>query len=254
MSRFRIALLLVVLVAHLRLYAVEDGEGASALGPAMALQQPDIPARKLLKDGTPHPGFERTHAGFVKIAKEGHTRLLFIGDSITEGWRRYPDLWAAAFGKYQPANFGIGWDRTQNVLWRLENGELEGMTPTVAAVLIGTNNLQADPAEGIARAIGKIASTILGHSPATKVLLLGIFPRGQHADHNPAREKLAVVNGLVAKLDDGKHVFYIDIGARFLNSDGDITREMMPEFLHLTEKGYHIWAEIIGAKLDELMR
>ena len=254
MSTIRLAVLLVALAAGMPVYASDEGDGAAVLGPAMALQQPDVAAKKLLKDGTPHPGFERTHEGFVKIAKSGRTRLLFIGDSITEGWRRYPDLWSTAFGKYQPANFGIGWDRTQNVLWRLENGELDGMTPTVAVVLIGTNNLQADPAEGIARAIGKIASTILEHSPTTKVLLLGIFPRGQHSDRNPAREELAAVNGLVAKLDDGKHLFFLDIGARFLEPNGDITREMMPEFLHLTEKGYHLWADAIGAKLDELMR
>lgn len=226
----------------------------AVLGPEMAVERADAAAVKRLKDGNLHPGFQRTHEGFVKIAKTGRTKLLFVGDSITEGWKRHQEIWNDAFGKHQPDNFGIGWDRTQHVLWRLENGELEGMSPTLAIVLIGPNNLQSDPAEDIARAIGKIATTITSRSPTTKVMLLGIFPRGQHAERNRERDKIAEINRLIAKHEDGKQVFFLDIGGRFLEPNGDITRDMMPEFLHLTEKGYRIWADAIGPKIAELMR
>jgi len=229
-------------------------DDAAVLGPPMATQSADVAAVKRLKDGSLHPGFQRTHEGFVTIARSGRTKLLFIGDSITEGWRRHQAIWDGAFGTYHADNFGIGWDRTQNVLWRLENGELDGMTPTLAVVMIGTNNLNSDPAEDIARAIRTIATTITTRSPTTKVLLLGIFPRGQRAERNRERDTIAVVNGLVAKWADGKRTFYLDIGARFLEPNGDITREMMPEFLHLTEKGYRIWAEAIGPTVAELMK
>jgi lysophospholipase L1-like esterase len=217
-------------------------------------QPPDVAAPKLGPDGQPNEKFIAMHESFVATAKEGKARLLFLGDSITAGWGGKKDIWEKEFGKYDPANFGIGGDRTQHVLWRIQNGELDGIKPVVAVVMIGTNNSASDPADGIAKGVTKIVGTIREKSPATKVLLLAVFPRGEKAEPNPQRAKLKQVNEIIAKLDDGQHVFFLDIGDKFLEPDGSLTKEIMPDFLHLTPKGYQIWADAIGPKLAELMK
>ena len=190
----------------------------------------------------------------MKIAKEGKAQLVFLGDSITAGWNGQKKIWEAAFGQYQPANFGIGGDRTQHVLWRITNGELDGIKPKVAVLMIGTNNTGGDSAEGIAKGVTKIVETIREKSTTTKVLLLAIFPRGEKASPNAGREKIKAVNAIISKLDDGKHVFYLDFGDKFLQPDGSLTKEIMPDFLHLSSKGYQIWVDAIAPKLAQLMK
>jgi lysophospholipase L1-like esterase len=217
-----------------------------------APQVPDVAAPKNGKDGQPDANFLKRHEGFVQIAKAGGVDLLFLGDSITDGWRSKKEIWDAAFAKYKPANFGIGGDRTQHVLWRITNGELDGIAPKAAVVMIGTNNSGQDDAPSIARGVTAIVKAIHAKSPKTKILLLAIFPRGPMP--NPTREKLKQVNDTLAKLDDGKSVHYLDIGAKFLEPDGTLTKEIMPDFLHLSVKGYQIWADAIGGKLEELMK
>ncbi|MEQ1852211.1 MAG: platelet-activating factor acetylhydrolase IB subunit [Chthoniobacteraceae bacterium] len=227
---------------------------AKPAAPAVKLppQPPDVAAPKLGPDGKPNAGFIKSHENFVAIAKKGDTRLLFLGDSITAGWNGQKATWEKAFGAYKPANFGIGGDRTQHVLWRIENGELDGIHPKVAVLMIGTNNSGSDPADRIAKGVTKIVETIREKSPKTKVLLLAVFPRGEKP--NAQREKLQQVNATIQKLHDGKSVFFLDIGAKFLQPDGTLTKEIMPDFLHLSAKGYEIWADAISPKLAELMK
>ena len=222
--------------------------------PAVKLppQAPDVAAPKMGNDGNVQAGFASQHEKFVAIAKEGKTDLVFLGDSITAGWGGKKEIWDKAFGMYRPANFGIGGDRTQHVLWRITNGELDGIKPKAAVLMIGTNNSGGDPADGIAKGVTKIVETLRAKLPDTKILLLAVFPRGEKA--NPQREKLKEVNSTIAKLDDGKSVFYLDIGDKFLQPDGTLTKEIMPDFLHLSAKGYQIWADSIAAKLAELMK
>lgn len=215
---------------------------------------PDVASPKLVAPGQPNPGFISAHEEFVKIAKEGKAQLVFLGDSITAGWGRQKAIWDKAFGVHTPANFGIGGDRTQHVLWRIENGELEGIKPKAVVLMIGTNNSSIDPADGIARGITKIVETIRAKQPQAKILLLAVFPRGEKPSPNPGRAKLNEVNKTIAKLDDGKHVFFLDIGPKFLQPDGTIARTIMPDFLHLSAEGYQIWADAIGPKLAELMK
>jgi len=226
--------------------------------PAVALppQPPDVAAPKVGHDGKPQEGFIKSHENFVKIAKEGKMQLLFLGDSITEGWRGKKAIWEKAFGAYSPANFGISGDRTQHVLWRIENGELDGIKLKAAVLMIGTNNSGTDPAEGIAKGVTKIVETIRAKTPNTKILLLAVFPRGDKPDgkQGGGYEKLKQVNAIIAKLDDGKHVFFLDIGEKFVNGGDPISKEVMPDFLHLSEKGYQIWADAISPKLKELMK
>lgn len=217
-------------------------------------QAPDVAAEKFGPDGKVNAGFLAAHERFVKIAQEGTAQLVFLGDSITAGWGSKKEIWDKAFGAYKPANFGIGGDRTQHVLWRITHGELDGIKPKAVVLMIGTNNSGSDPAEGIAKGVTAIVETIRAKQPQAKILLLAVFPRGEKASPNPGREKLAKVNEIIAKLHDGQNIHFLDIGAKFLQPDGSLTKEIMPDFLHLSAQGYQIWADAISPKLAELMK
>jgi lysophospholipase L1-like esterase len=197
---------------------------------------------------------EGRHKGFVEIAKKGNLDVVFFGDSITDGWRgNGKDVWKERFEPVKAVNFGIGGDRTQHVLWRIQNGELDGCKPKAAVLMIGTNNLGSNTAKQIAEGIKAIVEEIEKKQPDTKVLLLGIFPRGEKAD-DPARDKIKEINKIVAKLDDGKKVRYLDIGDKFLEKDGSLPKTIMYDYLHLTPAGYKIWAETIEKPLGEMLK
>ena len=254
-------LLLLVAVASVcsAQNAPQKKEGApSKKAPAAKLpsQPADVAAQKFGGDGKVNPGFAAAHASFVEIARKGEAQVVFLGDSITAGWKGQPALFEKEFGQYKAANFGIGGDRTQHVLWRVENGEFEGIKPKAAVVMIGTNNSGAadNPPEQVAAGIRKIVQAIHARSPDTKVLLLAIFPRGAGEQNNPGRDKNKAVNAIISKLHDGKKVHYFDIGPKFLIEDGKLTKEVMPDLLHLSAKGYQIWADSIREKLAELAR
>jgi len=216
------------------------------------------PARVVESATEPKPRDEKwvaRHEGFVKIAKEGSVDLLFLGDSITDGWRsRGKVIWNETFAPMRAANFGIGGDRTQHVLWRIQNGELEGIKPKLAVLMIGTNNLGGNGNEQIVAGITAIIREIQKRTPQTKILLLGIFPRAASAD-NPARGRIKAINEQIAKLDDGgKTIRYMDIGGKFLAEDGTLSKDIMPDFLHPNEKGYKIWADAIVGRVKEMMQ
>ncbi|MBL8765143.1 MAG: GDSL family lipase [Phycisphaerae bacterium] len=188
-------------------------------------------------------------------------RVLFLGDSITQGWESDgKEAWEKHWAPLGAANFGISGDRTQHVLWRLANGNLAGLAapasgaaPKVVVLMIGTNNSNGEDntAEEIGAGIGAIVSSLREKLPATRVLVLGIFPRGEKPDSQ--RQKITKVNAIAARLADGKFVHYLDIGPDFLSADGTISREVMPDFLHLSRKGYDIWSNSIQARVNDLM-
>lgn len=194
------------------------------------------------------------HKEFLAIAKKGGVEVVFLGDSITQGWGNNA-TWKKHYAPLKAANFGIGGDQTGHVLWRITEGkELDNITPKVAVVMIGTNNSGRDSAAQIAEGITLIVRTIHQKTPKTKVLLLGVFPRGEKAG-TKIREKLSDINKVIAKLDDGgKTVKYLDIGEKFLSSDGSLSRDVMPDFLHLSAKGYEIWAEAINPTLHDMLK
>jgi lysophospholipase L1-like esterase len=221
-----------------------------------AVQQPaDVAAPKGGKSG---PRFLQMHEAFLKRAKEGNIDLLFLGDSITEGWAgRGKEVWEKNYAKLNAANFGIGGDQTQHVLWRIENGELDGIKPKVLVLMIGTNNTAGWSADQIAVADTKIVSEIHQKLPDTKVLLLGVFPRGNDPKEPKVaalREKIKQINLSLAKLDDGKMTRYLDIGDKFLTPDGVLTKDIMPDYLHPNAKGYQIWVDAMQPLLDEMMK
>src|SRR5262245_9704772 len=204
-------------------------------------------------------GWVSRHESFVARAKKGDVDVVFLGDSITHGWEGAKKTWDAKFGPMKPANFGIGGDRTEHVLWRITEGkELEGISPKVAVLMIGTNNVGSNSAEQIAEGVGAIVST-LRHKDI-KVFLLGVFPRASAAKEEkvaPAAKlnpKIKEINEIIKKMDDGKNIVYMDIGPKFLTEDGGLSREIMPDLLHLSAKGYEIWAEAITPKLGEMLK
>ncbi|HZE95467.1 MAG TPA: platelet-activating factor acetylhydrolase IB subunit [Planctomycetota bacterium] len=193
------------------------------------------------------------HEAFLKRAKEGKIDLLFVGDSITEGWGNNA-VWQKTYAPMNAANIGIGGDTTENVLWRLENGEIDGFSPKVAVLLIGTNNfgLEGHAPDAVAKGVATVVQTLRKKLPSTKILLLAIFPR----DEKPTadiRKKIKQVNDQIVKLDDKKNVRFLDIGAKLSNPDGSLSKDVMPDFLHLSEKGYQIWADAMAPLLKELM-
>jgi beta-glucosidase len=148
---------------------------------------------------------------------------------------------------------GIGGDRTQHVLWRLDHGNLEGLRPKVAVVMIGTNNSNGEDntVEQIAEGVTAIVRKLREKLPQTKVLLVAIFPRGENP--TPQRGKLLMVNQILRKQVDDRNVFWADFGHRFLDEQGRIPRDLMPDYLHLSRRGYEIWAESIEPRLAELI-
>jgi len=198
-------------------------------------------------------GWMKRHESFNKRVAQGKCDLIFIGDSITQGWEgRGRKVWAKFYAKRNAVNLGIGGDRTQHVIWRLDNGNLYRIKPKAAVIMIGTNNSGNNTSQEIADGVEAIVKQLRKKLPETKVLLLGVFPRG--ANNADKRRKVNEgANAIFKKLADGKAVHYLDIGPKFLQKDGTLPREIMPDLLHLSEKGYTIWAESIEAKLKELM-
>ena len=190
----------------------------------------------------------------------GNYDIEFVGDSITQGWEGGgKKIWQEFYGKRKVINFGVSGDRTEHVLWRFEQGQLDGIKAKVAIVMIGTNNsnknkdgtdtyTDSDILEGVTA----IVQQIRARQPDTKILLLGIFPRAK--TFSPQRGRLLEVNQALARLDDGKHIFFLDIGSQFIENDGSIATDMMRDALHPGEKGYRIWANAMEPKLKQLLK
>jgi lysophospholipase L1-like esterase len=228
---------------------------APATAPAVKPQDPTVAAIKYDKDGvTPNAGFLKNHEKFLARAKEGNVDLLFLGDSITAGWgSNGKEVWTQRYANRNAANFGIGGDRTQHVLWRIENGELEGIKPKVIVLLIGTNNTATDDADRIAEGVTKVVKTARDKTGA-KVLLLGVFPRGENPEKGGRqRQRITRINEVISKLDDGKTVRHLDLTDKFMQPDGTISKNVMYDSLHLTPKGYQMWADAMEPLLAEMM-
>jgi lysophospholipase L1-like esterase len=203
------------------------------------------------------PQFQAKHQANLAVAKEGNAELLFMGDSITDFWRNADGNFAGKavqekyFGQWKVANFGIAGDTTQGVLFRLRDGEGTGIKPRAIMLMIGTNNTGRNSAAEIAEGIGAVVLELQKDFPEARILLLAVFPRGRATD--PVRNTIADINKTIAKLDDGKKVFYQDIGKGFLDAAGNIPADVMSDGLHPTAKGYEIWAQAVVAPLTALM-
>ena len=200
------------------------------------------------------------HEGFLAEARQGRFDLVFIGDSITDGWRaRGRAVWTQHYAPRHALNLGIGGDRTQHVLWRIEHGELDGLKPKAVVLMIGTNNTgkekdgstrnsTAEVIEGVTAVVKAIRAKL----PQSNLLLLAIFPRGT-ADA-PVRAQLKEINTAIARLDDGKMVKFLDVGKVFLADDGSIPTTVMPDLLHPNEQGYQRWADAMEPTLAGMLK
>ncbi|AMY12506.1 GDSL-like Lipase/Acylhydrolase [Luteitalea pratensis] len=199
------------------------------------------------------------HAAAVALMRERRPEIVMLGDSITHFWggdpvggrRNGAAEWDRFFAGRRVVNLGYGWDRTENVLWRLTHGEFDDVSPAVVVVLIGTNNIGLNTADDIAAGVEAICSTIHARSPQTRILLLGLLPRGERP--NPARDSVGEVNRRLATLDGRHGITYLDIGSVFVSADGTIAREVMYDFLHPTAKGYDLWAAAMTETLERLL-
>jgi lysophospholipase L1-like esterase len=228
-----------------------------ALSPARAKESKKPDAEKPNPAATPEQRKDKwwqdRHGGFVARAKKGDVNVVFIGDSITHDWEgKGKEVWKKNFEPLKAANFGIGGDQTSHVLWRITKGkELEGISPKAFVVMIGTNNMGHQTAKQIAGGVKAIVGELKKQKPKAQILLLAIFPR----DAMPGtanRKKIAETNKILAKLAD-KQVHYLDIGDKFLDKKGVLSKDIMPDALHLSEKGYGIWADAINDKLKKLV-
>ena len=195
------------------------------------------------------------HEGFVETAKKGGIDLLLHGDSITDWWLQDANkpVFDKYFGQYRTANFAIAGDTTQGVLWGLKNGEGQGYQPKAVMLMIGTNHTGQFTGPEIAEGVGAVVGELRRNFPSAKILLLAIFPRGVPGDQ--VRDKIAEVNRIIARLDDQKNVFYMDIGRQFLDDKGVFLPDAFrPDNLHPAAKGYDIWGQAVSAKIADLMK
>ena len=199
-----------------------------------------LPADKMSNEG-----WKKRHEEKAAQMEKGNVDFLMIGDSITHGWDGKKALLDKYFGQYNPINLGIGGDQTQHVLWRLDHLPLDKVTPKVAMIMIGTNNIgnRANTPWMIADGVRAIVDKLQEKYPEIKIVVLEVFPRGEKPD-DWGRYRVEQINLAVRDLlQDMKNVDIVDIGDSFKAEDGTLPKDLMPDFLHLSDKGYEIWGE-----------
>jgi dienelactone hydrolase/lysophospholipase L1-like esterase len=236
--------------AHFELLAKGDAANAAV-----------IPAPKLEQD---FYDWHKRHAEILRIKHEVDPEVVLIGDSITHMWGGLPEepgrangagSWNALFGD-KALNLGFGWDRTQNVLWRIDHGELDGLKPKLVVIHIGTNNLagtknyEAGTPVQIAEGIRAIGVRVRDTLPEAKIVLMAVFPRGENPDH-PMRKPIAEINALLPEIAKGFGAEFVDIGAKLLDDAGVYPKVMAGDFLHPSAQGYEVWAEALRPFVGE---
>jgi lysophospholipase L1-like esterase len=216
-----------------------------------------VPTEPRTPESALTPVEKSRHSDFMRQIKAGHGDFNFvlIGDSITDGWPRGGKDSYLRFAPWKPLDLGVSGETTEEVLWRLLNGELDGIHPKVVMLMIGTNNLGHygdEKPEWVVAGIKKILETIRAKQPQAKILLLAIFPRAA-GPQDAIRKKVDEVNKLLPPLADGSNILFMDIGPKFLDAHGNLPKEVMPDLLHPNAKGYQIWIDAVGPKLEELM-
>jgi lysophospholipase L1-like esterase len=203
------------------------------------------------------------HRQMVENLKKGRIDLYFVGDSITRRWRatdypRFLGNWNQNFFGWNAANFGWGADTIQNILWRLQNGELEGVHPKVIVLLAGTNNLGNGPAtdakvSDITKGIKALLATMRDKAPKATIILMGILPRNDGARPTAVMPSVNKINESIAEFADGKMIRYLNINGQLADKEGKLIDGMTEDRLHLSLKGYQVWADALKPLLKELL-
>lgn len=198
-------------------------------------------------------GWLKAHEQISRSAQRGEIPILFIGDSITHMmFTNGAAVWKEEYRKIGCVNIGLSGDKVENILWRIQNGALGTVKPKVTVLLAGVNNMRKNTPEEIGLGVGAIVNELKERLPETKVLVLGVFPRGQEANTSD-RMTIKEINKHIEKLNDGKKVFYLDIGEEFLTEDGPLKEDaMIKDGLHPAIKGYEIWAAAIKETVKKL--
>jgi lysophospholipase L1-like esterase len=199
---------------------------------------------------------ERNELLNERAARAGpKAQILFVGDSITQHWETEgKEVWSQYYARRDALNLGLSGDKTQHVLWRLDNGNLAGLEPKVIVLMIGTNNISSDAtsvaqvADGVTAVVNKLRDRL----PHARLLLLAVLPTEEHP--GPKRGNILQVNQIIRRLADEQHVFWLDFGYRYVASDGTISQSLMHDYVHLTAQGYRIWAESMEDELTTLLR
>lgn len=192
------------------------------------------------------------HEAILARLKQGQVDVVWVGDSIIEHWEEQgKPIWDEYYAGRNCINLGYGGDRTEHVLWRLDHGEVDGISPKLAIVMIGQNNYKSNTAEEIGEGVVAVVHKLREKLPATKILLLAIFPIGEKLDEYRAR--LAEASTLSSRLSDGKSIFYMDINPVFLDDDGALPAAVMPDFEHPSLQGHRMWAEAIEPMVAGLL-
>jgi len=233
--------------------------GDQPLGVQVPRNSALIPVPKLENDS--YDWYAR-HADVLRVKDDINPEVVLIGDSITHFWggepksalANGPKSWESTFGRYRTLNLGFGWDRIQNVLWRLDHGELAGLRPRVIVLHIGTNNTtdtanaRKNSAAEIAEGIRAILQRLRAKAPDARIILMAVFPREHRPDH-PRRAHIAEINQLLVELGQIPGITFLDLGPKMLQPDGILPSEIMADFCHPTEKGYQIWGDALAPLL-----
>jgi lysophospholipase L1-like esterase len=222
-----------------------------------AVNTATIPVSRLEIDS--YDWYARHHAE-LELQKQMKPDVVMLGDSITHFWGGLPNAspvngpasWQRAFGHLSVINMGFGWDRTQNVLWRLRQGEFDGLSPRFIVLNIGTNNLvgtentRASTPQEVAAGVAAICAELRKRSPQSRIVVMAIFPRG-HAPDNPLRARIKATNEIMARQFAGaSNLIFLDIGSKLLAPDGSLPREIMPDGTHPSDAGYQVWANALA--------
>ncbi len=201
----------------------------------------------------------KQHEAFLANAAQGGIDLLFLGDSITALWiKTAPDIWTRYYEPRKAANFGIGGDRTQHLLWRIDHGELDGIKPRVVVLMIGTNNLPLQTEDQVFDGIKAVIDRVQLKLPESKILLLGLTPRALNRDPSQALAaadpRVPALNLRLARLETAPKLRYLDLGPKLLDpASGQLVQPLQPDFLHLSRTAYQTWADTMEPLLWEMM-
>jgi lysophospholipase L1-like esterase len=222
------------------------GEPVNVISPPITSVAPQMGA-----DGKIDRGYSDKHKTQCAEFLAKKSELVFLGDSITARWPA--ELLQSRFGKYRPVNLGIGGDWIQNVIWRIENGVFDQVKPKLVVLLIGTNNISGGfTPDEISSGIDSIIWALNKKTPETKILVLGIFPRGKSINNNPAYEDIKKINASISKIADGKKTIYIDFGDKLLEKDGSLSKSVFPDRLHIAAKAYEVWADAVAPLVNKM--
>jgi lysophospholipase L1-like esterase len=203
---------------------------------------------------TPLPAlgwFQHFQFNLDSAKKRPAVDLIFDGDSITDFWMTIgKKVWNERYAKLNAYDFGISGDKTENLLWRLQNGQVDTLHPKLICLMIGTNNWAVNTPAEIAEGVKADVDEYRKRCPDAVILLQAIFPRGEKPE-DPARLKIKTVNQAISQFGDGDKVIYIDFADKFLQPDGTLSKDIMPDFLHPSDKGYQIWADAIQPEIDK---